>query len=258
MSTQDARTPPPGWPVPDVTFVEAVKRGFAQYIGFDGRASRREFWYFYLFAVGVLLVLLAPTIALGVATSTPASGSGGPGAVLTVGFSAVGLFYAAVLLPMLAVACRRLHDAGFSGLFLLLGLVTGLIPLVMCAFPTAPDAVRFNPGAQRLPGPGYPYAGPQDAYGAPAAAGYGQPDPRGDGQTDPQGLGQSAPQGYGQTAPQGYGQTAPQGYGQTAPQGYGQTAPEGYGQGHGYGSAPQEGQPWSPSAAPTEDQPRRD
>lgn len=164
-----------------ISFADAVRRGFRRYVTFDGRASRAEFWYWYLFVVGVLLVLVVPSAAIGSATASP-DGSVGP--VFVVGFVAAGLFYAAVLLPTIAVACRRLHDAGFSGLYLLLGLVTGLIPLIMCALPTSPNAVRYGPPGEPAPlygpppgayppPPGY---GPPPAYGAqPAPQGYHQP-----------------------------------------------------------------------------------
>jgi len=207
-----------------VTFADAVRRGFRKYVTFSGRASRAEFWYWYLFVTGVLIILVLPTGAIASATS---AGDGSVSPLVTVGFAAAGLFYAAVILPTVAVACRRLHDAGFSGLFLLLGLVTGLIPLIMCVLPTSPNAVRFGPpgqpGPYGLPPGGYapaPGYDPQQAYGQqPPAQGYGQQPP-------PQGYGQPPQQGYGQQPPpQGYGQQPPsQGYGaqQPGPQDQGQ------------------------------------
>lgn len=189
---------PTGWPVPDIRFADAVKRGFSGYVAFDGRASRAEFWYWYLFVVGTVLVLVLPSVAI--ATATSSDGTFSP--VAAVGLVIGGLFYAAVVLPTIAVACRRLHDAGYSGLFLLLGLVTGLIPLVMCLLPTSPAAARFGPPGQPgfpgqpVPPPGaygpQPYGpqpyGPPPGHGAPAAYGqaphptpYGQQPPGPDG-----------------------------------------------------------------------------
>ena len=220
MSTSHAvdASAPAGWPVGNLTFLEAVKRAFRQYVHFDGRASRSEFWYFYLFSVGVQIVLLVPSIAIGTATSTS---SGDPGPAFVVGFVLWGIFYLGAALPSLAVACRRLHDAGFSGLFLLLGLVTGLIPLVMCALPTSPNAVRYGPPGQ--PGaPGQPYGTPNPYALAPGQPAYGQPAPQAYGQP----YEQAAPQGYGQPYEQQPGQAYGQPYGQPAPQGYGQQAPQ--------------------------------
>jgi uncharacterized membrane protein YhaH (DUF805 family) len=81
------------------------------------------------------------------------------------------VFFLAILVPTLAVGARRLHDGGFSALFLLLLLASsfggGIVLLVLWVLPTSPKAVRFGP-----PGPPvdagylYPqgYTGPQ-AYG---------------------------------------------------------------------------------------------
>ena len=142
-------------------FTDAVCRGFKKYATFEGRASRAEFWFWYLFVVGVALVLLVPSGAIAAATAS-SSADGAPSPAAAIGFGLIGVFYLAVLLPTLAVACRRLHDAGFSGLFLLLGLVTGLIPLIMCILPTSPNAVRFGP-----PGQPQPYGLPPGGYAPP-------------------------------------------------------------------------------------------
>ena len=223
-------TPPdlPDLPdLPDYTigFADAVRRGFRKYVTFDGRASRAEFWYWYLFVVGVLLVLIVLTTAIGSATAGP-DGTLGP--VFVIGFVLAGIFYAAVLLPTIAVACRRLHDAGLSGLFLLLSLISGLIPLIMCALPTSPNAVRYGP-----PGQPDPYGLPPGAY-APAP-GY---DPQ---QGYAPAPGYDPQQGYvpqpGHQPQQGYaphpgyqpqqGQEGQQGHaGPRAPQGYGQPHPQ--------------------------------
>ena len=133
-----------------IGFAGAVRRGFKKYATFDGRASRAEFWFWYLFVVGGALVLAVPSGVIAGATASSSS-DGAPSPVAAIGFVLIGVFYLAVLVPTLAVACRRLHDAGFSGLFLLLGLVTGLVPLIMCILPTSPNAVRFGPPGEPQP-----------------------------------------------------------------------------------------------------------
>ncbi|WP_424767616.1 DUF805 domain-containing protein [Paenibacillus sp. sgz302251] len=88
------------------------------YVGFQGRARRKEYWMFVLFSFIISLVL---TIVEAV-TGMPA--------VLT------GLYSLAILLPSLAVSVRRLHDTGRSGWWLLISLIPlvgGIILLVfMC------------------------------------------------------------------------------------------------------------------------------
>ena len=50
-----------------MNFQEAISICFKKYFNFEGRASKSEFWYFYLFAVivlfaaGVLIGMLLPT-----------------------------------------------------------------------------------------------------------------------------------------------------------------------------------------------------
>ena len=83
-------------------FGDAIKNGFLNYANFRGVASRSEFWYWTLFtviiSVGTSIVDSAIGLALGMQNFT-----------LTNTLAAV-----ALLLPGLAVAVRRFHDAGFS------------------------------------------------------------------------------------------------------------------------------------------------
>ncbi|MYH57476.1 MAG: DUF805 domain-containing protein [Boseongicola sp. SB0675_bin_26] len=86
-----------------MTFTQAVKTCFRKYADFSGRATRPEWWYFFLFCI---LVQLALGFAEGLFRdlSNPHDD-----AILPV------LFYLAILLPSLAVGARRLHDIDRSG-----------------------------------------------------------------------------------------------------------------------------------------------
>ena len=83
-----------------MTFKEAVKTCLVdKYATFSGRATRSEYWYFFLFYYFF-------TFCLG----------------FIVGFSesdhslaVIGLLCLPILLPSLAVSVRRLHDTGRSG-----------------------------------------------------------------------------------------------------------------------------------------------
>ena len=94
-----------------MSLIDAVNSCFRQYVGFSGRASRAEFWWFFLFG---LLVGLAAGIV---------DRRG------TIG----GLISLVLLLPSLAMGVRRLHDVGRSGFWLLIALVpvAGLIVLIV-------------------------------------------------------------------------------------------------------------------------------
>lgn len=83
-------------------FGEAIKNGFQNYANFRGVASRSEFWYWTLFTVLVSLGTSIVDSAIGLALDMQA-------------FTLVNtLGSLALLLPGLAVAVRRFHDAGFS------------------------------------------------------------------------------------------------------------------------------------------------
>jgi uncharacterized membrane protein YhaH (DUF805 family) len=80
------------------------------YIGFEGRARRSEYWYFMLFNIII-------SIALSIlGQKVPA-------------LAIVGTLYSlGVLLPNIAVAIRRMHDVGKSGWYCLIPLYN----LILC------------------------------------------------------------------------------------------------------------------------------
>jgi uncharacterized membrane protein YhaH (DUF805 family) len=85
-----------------MTFGESISTCLKKYAAFDGRASRSELWWFFLFS---FLVQAAGSI---------------------IGTVVAGVLGLVLLLPGLAVSVRRLHDIGKSGWFILVG----LIPLI--------------------------------------------------------------------------------------------------------------------------------
>ena len=145
-------------PLYGATFGQAVKRFFKNYVNFKGRASRSEFWFAYLFifllgiipgilySIGMIGMLSSLATADPYGMSAPAAPSGGSIAMLGIGGVLMGIIALAVLLPQIAVAWRRLHDANFSGLLYLLSLtgIGGIVVLVVCARPTKPVGQRFD------------------------------------------------------------------------------------------------------------------
>jgi len=78
----------------------AISVCFKKYATFSGRASRSEFWFFYLFYIIIYFIGMVVEGAAGV----------------------VGLSYLFILplwLPQLAVSVRRMHDTDHSGWFIL-------------------------------------------------------------------------------------------------------------------------------------------
>lgn len=109
--------------VPDVpspkamNFIEAVKHCFRNYANFRGRASRSEYWYFFLlFPIATLLVAIAGEF------SGP-SDAEGAWRLVDIGGLAYSLWAIGMVLPVLAAGVRRLHDTGRSAKWLLIGLI---------------------------------------------------------------------------------------------------------------------------------------
>ncbi|SLM91075.1 hypothetical protein FM110_06080 [Brachybacterium nesterenkovii] len=51
-----------------------------------------------------------------------------------------------LLVSLLSLTWRRLHDAGLPGALALIGLVLPIVPLVLCTLPPRPDGRRFDTG----------------------------------------------------------------------------------------------------------------
>jgi len=90
-----------------------------KYAVFDGRASRAEYWYFFLFNIIVSIILSILGKAIGVLNVT----IGTAGSEINILSAIYGL---ALFIPGLAVLVRRLHDVGKSGWMALIS----LIPLI--------------------------------------------------------------------------------------------------------------------------------
>ncbi len=92
------------------------------YVGFSGRARRKEYWMFTLFNVIALFAALMLDKLLGLASEQ-------------YGFGPIYSLYAlAVFLPGIAVSIRRLHDTDRSGWWLLLSLIPLLGAIVLLVF----------------------------------------------------------------------------------------------------------------------------
>lgn len=91
-------------------FVPCVKKALQNYVNFNGRATRPEYWWFWLFAV-------LGSIVLGMISGMLQS-----------------LFSLAIVLPWFAVGARRLHDIGKSGWWQLLVLIPVIGVLILLYF----------------------------------------------------------------------------------------------------------------------------
>ena len=103
-----------------MTFQQSIQTCLNKYADFNGKASRPEYWWFFLFTliVGVITGILDAVIFSGF-TETVGTGS------LRL------LFNVAIIVPGLAVGARRLHDTNRSGWWQLLYITLIGIPVVI-------------------------------------------------------------------------------------------------------------------------------
>ena len=111
------------------------------YANFNGRASRSEYWYYFLFN---LLLNIPLTILSYVAQFNDIQGLYW---IVTI----ISLIYSlGVLIPSIAVGVRRFHDTGRSGWWMLLNLlfwcgIGPLICLIMLAMGGDADENEYGP-----------------------------------------------------------------------------------------------------------------
>ena len=98
-----------------ITFGEAIKSGIKNCFNFKGRASRTEFWYFILlytlvfYTLGTIISFMIPFVML--KHQHPIT----PQAALGI----CSILFIILLIPLLAVTVRRLHDTERKGLWLM-------------------------------------------------------------------------------------------------------------------------------------------
>jgi len=106
-------------------YLEVLKK----YAVFDGRAPRREYWWFTLFNTIVIVALFLLSR-------------------VSVLFTVLAVIYLlAVLVPTIAVSCRRLHDTNKSGWLQLIGIIPfgGIVLLVFYCIGSDPGSNKYGP-----------------------------------------------------------------------------------------------------------------
>lgn len=107
-------------------YLKALKN----YVGFQGRARRKEYWMFVLFNIIIAVILsIVQTVA-------------GIDPILTAIYSLV------ILLPSLAVTVRRLHDTGRSGWWYFINfipIIGGIILLVFTCQDSQSGSNQYGP-----------------------------------------------------------------------------------------------------------------
>lgn len=173
-------------------FMEAVRHVFQNYATFSGRARRSEYWYFTLFNVLVEMVGYGVSAGSAVGAMAGAAYNSRAGVSTGLGLSSVvmallGIYSLVIILPSLAVTCRRLHDVGKPGSYILFILIPMVGPILLLVWelqdsmpgenqygPNPKDAgSRYEPVREAVPA-----APAEEPYTEPVKAAPVQPAPR--------------------------------------------------------------------------------
>lgn len=156
-------TVPLSAPLSGASLPKAVARFFQKYATFSGRASRSEYWWIALLNILALVVFGGIAIVGGVATGEQMASGVRMGAGASVGVVLLSVWFLGTFIPGLAVTVRRLHDANYSGLLILLNFIPWIGSLIVIIFTILPSnhlGARFDAGATpTYPPTGYPPAG---------------------------------------------------------------------------------------------------
>lgn len=116
-----------------MTFVKSIKTCLSKYLITDGRASRAEFWYFFLFAALADLLLssiyfscesfLLPLLPASYFTAYR---------IIIESFKCI--ITISLIIPSFTVAVRRLHDQGYSG----------TVAVFLCLIPDLVSVIAFT------------------------------------------------------------------------------------------------------------------
>ena len=123
------------------------REALRKYATFEGRARRKEYWFFALF--NFLAVVILSIVDMGIGTFNEEAEIGLLG----------GVYLLAVLVPSIAVTVRRLHDTDRSGWWILLNfipLIGSIVILVFTLLDSQPGGNRFGPNPKGVIGAGTP------------------------------------------------------------------------------------------------------
>ena len=131
----------------DITFSNVLGVIRSKYASATGRASLREYWFFYLWNIiigvgGWIAFIVLAGILSAIMGQNSSQG------VTAFLFLALIVVFLALVIPSITAAIRRLHDTGKSGVYLLLGLVPfvgGIIVLVLLAMPSQVGPNQYGP-----------------------------------------------------------------------------------------------------------------
>ena len=119
-------------------YIDIVKNKYAK---FEGRARRKEFWYFVLVNI---IIIFGLSFIDGL--------TGNFNSDISMGLLS-GIYSVAVIIPSLAVSIRRLHDSSLSGWWILLSfipIIGGLILIVLYVRDSTPKENIYGPNPKTI------------------------------------------------------------------------------------------------------------
>jgi uncharacterized membrane protein YhaH (DUF805 family) len=119
-------------------FFDVLKNKYAT---FEGRARRKEFWYFGLMNIIIVVGFSFIDGLLGTYSSNTGMG------LLS------GIYFIAILIPAIAVSVRRLHDSSLSGFWILLSFmpIVGAITLIILYVrDSTPEQNKYGPNPKTI------------------------------------------------------------------------------------------------------------
>ncbi len=115
-----------------MTFTQAIQSCLSKYATFSGRASRPEYWLFFLFVI--LVGIIASLIDWSLFGSSIHDETGGASVYRLDRQPVSTISGLALFLPHFAAAWRRMHDTGRSGLFVLLPSLVSIAAILVATF----------------------------------------------------------------------------------------------------------------------------
>lgn len=108
--------------------MEEFKLAFVNYLNFNGRSTRREYWMFTLFFYIIFILLCALSLI--------------HDDLIILAF----IYLAISIIPNLSISVRRLHDVNKSGWFLLLHALPlgGIVILIFACFESDPTENKWG------------------------------------------------------------------------------------------------------------------
>lgn len=127
--------------------LEAYKKFWRGYVDFTGRSTRSDYWWVVLwnFIIYFVFGIFAIVGGLGQIHEIAQTGTstGGVPALTIVAIVLYILYTLAIILPSVALAVRRLRDAGFHWALIFLSFIPyvgGLVVFILNQFPTKEKA----------------------------------------------------------------------------------------------------------------------